>query len=73
MVFLLLIDLRSDNSIEIHKTDFIYDVKGDIVTAFASTITNRVFVAGKNNTVFELEYENTRSFFGFGKKAKKEF
>ena len=70
-IFLLLIDLRSDNSIEIHKTDFIYDVKGDIITAFASTITNRVFVAGKNNTVFELEYENTRSFFGFGKKAKK--
>ena len=71
-IFILLISLDGNGNYEIHKTDFIYNTKGDIITSFASTANYRVFASGKHASIFELDYSNSKTFFGFfGKKAKK--
>ena len=68
---LLLIQTSQNSPLEIHKTDFIFKTNDKIITSITSTSENRIFVAGENNNIWELNYENSKSFFGFGKKSTK--
>lgn len=70
-VLILLIKQNDNKELEIHKSDFYYNSDNQIITSIISTSSSRIFLGSKNNFIWELDYSNSTSFFGFGKKIKK--
>ena len=71
LYLILIIQDAKTKDLRFVKSEFIYDVSDYVITSICSTSERRIFLGSQNNYLYELDYNNSYSFFGFTKKTKK--